>query len=666
MRVVLPVVALLAIAPASTVRCASCSDASSTLVRDMTPIGGVPAFEPRAVELETGDGRRTIWSDAEEPVGPMEARVSRDAALARVESASGQGAADAELMWARTSVGLRLSWIVRGTPDASKLRNEIFRVDATTGSVWRLANLVSPASARAYPENPETTPTLETYELSSVLEPAETLTHPRFDVMSCVDPDGTNCDRVRHAAPDELGDFVYEPTVGLVVDDPFSEASAYVHAERFMAHMASFGVGPLFCEEFFDTRPIVLTNFLIEGDPVENGYYTGSCPVLILLGQGEEADWAYDGDVVYHEFGHAVVHERAPTFIGSGFSRPEAWVYDSRAINEAVADALAAALTGNSVIAESVISRDIESNAQCPRDLTGQRHNDSLPISGALWELYLVWGDDFEPILLDALATLPADVDYTTFAEAIASVAATVRGAEAEAEAHAAFEARGVVDCERIIELDAAKEGQWVYLDAQLGLSPLTPPPLQFSVSVDPQIESVQFDYAIGDVGLFAGPVHVSWRWDEPVDFELGGEDGTEVSIAFDDGITDLTAIGTLSFEPPSLDEPHRLYVAFSNVADGEHWVRVEELVFIDAPPVEEPEGSSSSSGDSGGGETTRGPVGSTGGEGPVDASSGSDTESADASASSGGGCRVGGTAPPWFLALMLFSLLVSSRRSPT
>lgn len=41
--------------------------------------------------------------------------------------------------------------------------------------------------------------------------------------------------------------------------------------------------------------------------PLDNAVYIGDGEQAVLLGQGTHADYAYDGDIVYHELGHGVV-----------------------------------------------------------------------------------------------------------------------------------------------------------------------------------------------------------------------------------------------------------------------------------------------------------------------------------------------------------------------
>ena len=101
-------------------------------------------------------------------------------------------------------------------------------------------------SARVFVENPATTPTPVLLPLA--LAPREaSLTHGSFRVVSCLDrgatadlsswalPQVPTCTLSSVAAPDDAGDFDFEPRTAIAPrgeGDPFAEASAYSHVAR--------------------------------------------------------------------------------------------------------------------------------------------------------------------------------------------------------------------------------------------------------------------------------------------------------------------------------------------------------------------------------------------------------------------------------------------------
>lgn len=666
--VLLPLLPLLLIAPTPTLQsapCASCAEPSAALVLRSATIDGVPLEEPFATEIRTADGTRTVWAASRtEPVGPRFAAITKAEAIAAVAALGGPDAeqATARLVWARTPVGLRLSWIVDPPADLSVPRNDLFRVDATTGRVTSAVDLAFSASAPAYPENPVTTPEVETYELSALVEPGDTLTHPLFDVLSCPALGETTCTPSRYATPDLQGDFgAYAPEPSFAVDDGFAETSAYVHVERFMAHMQGLGVQSTLCAESSGTRASVWTNYTLEVDlPWDDAYYTGACGAgSILLGQGAVVDWAYDADIVFHELGHAVVHYVTPTYLGGGSGRASGWSYDARAINEAIADVMAASYTGDPVIGESTTNRDIDSDAQCPTDLIGEQHNDSMPVSAALWQLRQAWEEAFDPLLLDVVATLPSDADYDVFAEAVATIAGASLGADAEALAREAFEAHGLVGCDRIVVLGPRTEHTLV-LDPQGSLHPYTPGALQFAIDVPEGTAEASLGYAVVNTSTVDGPVNVAWRWDAPVEYTFGGEDGTTVSAVVDGGLADIEGTDILSFEPPT-DGAHRLHISFSSHSGSWHRVSVGGVTLVEAPPGD-PGGGSSSGGDTGTGDAD---PETTGSAPPMGSTSGaSDDTDGPAATGSEGGCTVGTGTPLCGWLLLLLPLWARRRRA--
>ena len=113
----------------------------------------------------------------------------------------------------------------------------------------------------------------------------------------------------------------------------------------------------------------------------------------LWFGQGPKRDYAYDGDVVYHEFTHAVVD--ATLKLG-------AWHIDARgaidapgAMNEGLADYFSSAITGDPDVGEYAskdfgsaagVIRTLANDDSCPTALVGEVHFDSTLFSGALWQ----------------------------------------------------------------------------------------------------------------------------------------------------------------------------------------------------------------------------------------------------------------------------------------
>ena len=196
----------------------------------------------------------------------------------------------------------------------------------------------------------------------------------------------------------------------------------------------------------------------------------------VVFFQGVQRDFAYDGDIVYHELTHAVVGSTS-NLINATMDSQGA-LSAPGALNEGFADYFAASLSGDSLTGEyggSTASneggiRDADNNRSCPQDLTGEVHDDSWPWSGALWDQRDVFvGADcdrerFDAAIYDAMVGLPQDADFSVASEAVTLALAGAYGRDSGATqiARCIFARRGMSSCERVLPLlsvDAA-DGQ--------------------------------------------------------------------------------------------------------------------------------------------------------------------------------------------------------------
>src|SRR5205085_6333958 len=121
-----------------------------------------------------------------------------------------------------------------------------------------------------------------------------------------------------------------------------------------------------------------------------------------LFGQGDAVDYAYDGDVVAHELGHAIVAATA------GFGDPvlDRWGSDNapRALNEGIADYFSCARAGDPHVGEYASGgawsggsiRDLGAVERYTDDLSGEVHNDSVPFLSTLWAIRVQIGGEFD------------------------------------------------------------------------------------------------------------------------------------------------------------------------------------------------------------------------------------------------------------------------------
>jgi Zn-dependent metalloprotease len=131
---------------------------------------------------------------------------------------------------------------------------------------------------------------------------------------------------------------------------------------------------------------------------------------LLVFGLGTKANFAYDGDVVYHEFGHATIYTTG--IVGMEYADKYGITNQPGGLHEGLADTFAFLMTDNSCTGEyasegfikyaqsqgGIIEMDKEGDYYCMRtalneyivfeDTIGQVHWDGQPTLAANWEIY--------------------------------------------------------------------------------------------------------------------------------------------------------------------------------------------------------------------------------------------------------------------------------------
>jgi hypothetical protein len=363
---------------------------------------------------------------------------------------------------------------LHGASLAARARALVDAHDGTVIAAWPLAH---DARGRVFETNPVTAAgaTIEV-DLPRLLD-AEHLRGEAFDVASCNAVATGGCARAPLATADGEGNFFYDPAP-TSFDDPFSEVSAYHHLSRGAEHFRRAHGFEWRCATATSsaTSMEVVVNFSeLPGVPHENATFQpasgGDCGRLIF-GQGSAIDYAYDGDVVYHELGHAVTDQVVGII---GFTSDALGVsYEPFAISEGTSDYYAATIQGSSTIAESFITlagtpsghgslRDIDDDASCPGSLSGEGHLDGTLWSGLGWDLRSALGAEIADAMV--FTTVASMTESPSLAQAGDLLIATALGMRAMgriddaavAAVEAAVEARGLPGCRRIVPLDGGR-----------------------------------------------------------------------------------------------------------------------------------------------------------------------------------------------------------------
>jgi MYXO-CTERM domain-containing protein len=451
------------------------------------------------------------------------------AAAAAVASRVATGLATADdahlVVWPLIGGGSRLAYAIlprlpAGLPMAPRVI-----VDAENGKILEARNLVQFAKASMYRSNPTKSPQLELLDLA--LAPTGTkLTNDFVTSFNCIDNKTVRalnisgfkanvhvCDIQQVATADANGDFLYVPhdIAGTPEskNDEFAEVSMYYHASKAYAFFR--GLQGVADAQVVVDKPLRVVanlqlpagissgNFATAADPntalepFQNAFFSPAGGGLgaifsqlyglkggaLWFGQGPMRDYAYDGDVVYHEFTHAVVDATI---------RLGAWHVDARgavdapgAMNEGLADYFSSAITGDPDVGEYA-SKDISQNSgvirtlanqdACPSAVLGEVHFDSTLFSGALWEARASLADadrtPYDAALYKALRTNPGrgDLGYDDLAKLFLATLTTDLPAGATA-LEAAMKARGVLpSCDRVVE---PKAGHVKAIDTSVG-----------------------------------------------------------------------------------------------------------------------------------------------------------------------------------------------------
>jgi MYXO-CTERM domain-containing protein len=489
-----------------------------TIARFEQTHGGLPVIgRGAAVRLTSRGDELLTTTDLEEdlPSTLPSIPASVAASIASRFAVGTVTAADAHLVvWPLAGGGSRLAYAVLPQIPAGIPTSPRIIVDAQTGKVLQARDMLRFAKASVYEFNPIKSPAVATRDLDLLpsASAAGHLTNEFVTSSNCIDRKSVRdlniqgfkakvhvCDVEQLATANVDGDFMYTPsdTAGAIASrsDEFSEVSMYYHTAKAYAFFRTLQ-GNAEAQVVVDKPLRVIANlqvpagiasgnFAVAADPntpldtFQNAFFSPAGGGLgaifqqlygfkgggLWFGQGPQRDYAYDGDVVYHEFAHAVVDATL---------KLEAWHVDARgaidspgAMNEGLADYFSSAITGDPDVGEYAskdisqsqgVIRTLANEDKCPSAVIGEVHFDSTLFSGALWQARasLAQADrgKFDAALYKAMRTNPGrgDLGYDDLAKLFLATLGTDLPAGATA-LETAMTARGVLpSCERILE----------------------------------------------------------------------------------------------------------------------------------------------------------------------------------------------------------------------
>jgi Zn-dependent metalloprotease len=577
--------------------------------------------------------------------------VSRADAL-RAVGAEGDKTEPVLALWP-TADGTKLVWAVAPASLASFSNAPVIIVDAKTGEVILRYNAVlSLNKASVYPTNPTKSPTL-----AEVTLPADDgslgLANASVKALNCIDnktlkstPFTTDkihiCDLVNTVVADQgTGDFLDQPGADTAPEDGFSEISIFHHTNR--AYEFFRGFHPTLDVNNKITLPAIsnlrIPQGITSGDatkysnpnlplaPFQNAFFAPQNPLFETLfgisgaamwfGQGPHRDYSYDGDVVYHEFTHAVV-EATLQLQGNPHLDEFGASMSPGAMNEGLADYFSSALAGDPAVGEYA-SGDFAPGAQairvltdpdtCPTAVGGEVHQDSVLFSGALWDVRKEFSS-VDQAKLDAAvyaamnSASTGDLSYEDLAQLIEdAVRASPLGNSGGDKVAAAFGARGVLPkCSRVLEYSGSAmsgpqglQGLWMAPGTQTtGTPKFAPGVVQFHQKLPAGTTQLavnlrKVNVNSGGGGIFGGGTPFEPRLlvrfsADLVEFRYG-----PFKAAADVIPVDLDKDGnnySASVEVPEGAEDAYVMVASTGQLDGAY-TKVELTLTVPPPPVD-------------------------------------------------------------------------------
>jgi MYXO-CTERM domain-containing protein len=360
----------------------------------------------------------------------------------------------------------RLAWVVLPTPVPGVALAPRIVVDAQTAQILEARDLVVFAGkSKVYATNPVASPSLIDVTLP-VEAGAASLGNAFVQSANCVDKKDVKdlsfsglplsvhiCDMDHLAAADPSLDFPYPPASDTDPKDPFSEVSMFYHASRaydfFRTLRGDMGAQVTVDKPLRTISNLQIAHGLLQGDiqkaadpntaldPFQNAFFSpaggglgqifeqlyGFNAGAMWFGQGPRRDYSYDGDVIYHEFTHAVVDKT----LQLGQYHLDAYGLSDApgAMNEGLADYFSSALAGDPKVGEYAskdislsldVIRNLDNTDTCPKTFVGEVHFDSTFFSGGLWSARASLADDatrtkFDAALYKAMMSHAGDGD---------------------------------------------------------------------------------------------------------------------------------------------------------------------------------------------------------------------------------------------------------------
>ncbi len=236
-------------------------------------------------------------------------------------------------------------------------------------------------------------------------------------------------------------------------DDRFEQVMAYFWVTEAQLYLQNLGFGSELPAVNMESQDLLINQY------GQDNSFSWDKHDIIRLGKGGVDD-GEDGEVIVHEYGHAVHDSQVPGFgaspeagaIGEGFGD-----YLAVTVGLAVAKKYGVAVRAPEVCVMDwdAISytrttphclRRLDGNKLYPKDLVGEVHDDGEIWSRALWDIRTTLGAmAADRIVINSQFGFAANTSFARAAQQTVLTASQMYGASAAASVRAAFVARGIL-----------------------------------------------------------------------------------------------------------------------------------------------------------------------------------------------------------------------------
>ena len=231
-----------------------------------------------------------------------------------------------------------------------------------------------------------------------------------------------------------------EPTLtyeysALVLNGHFQEVNAYYHINGWQEYMRSLGI--------LNARARVTNVYVHQGEDDNSDYSPAQDRIRYGDGGVDDSD---DGEIVVHEYGHAIHNDIVPGFVYSG---------ETGAISEGFGDYLGAALGNNALVGEwdataynagpPPFLRRTDTTKHYPEDIAGEVHDDGEIISAAWWDLRNLVGPTVgDQLVIEAMFYTGTSATFQDYADGVVAADQALFGGSHIGYIYQAFGGRGI------------------------------------------------------------------------------------------------------------------------------------------------------------------------------------------------------------------------------